>query len=221
MSEDIDFSNPQVIVSIGKPRSGKTNSTKYFILKNTVDKHIFKFGIVFTSTKFNEDYDYIPQQHIHTDYTETFLKDYMNKLEKVKKKHKDIPDNFVIFDDMIGMINTIHDKTLINFIASHRHYRCSVFFNFQYLYAASPLLREVSTYALMFNTKGDRSLKGLYFNFGQLFNNYNDFKQYFMKNTQQKYSAILFSQEANDLEENYHIFIAPPMDDYDDIKLKY
>jgi hypothetical protein len=82
-------------------------------------------------------------------------------------------------------------------------------------------LREVATYALMFNTKGDRSLKGLYLNFGQLFDNFNDFKSYFLQHTKQKYSAILYSQEANELRDNYHIFIAPSMDDYDDITLKY
>ena len=56
----IDFTTPQIVVCVGKPKRGKSNTTKYFILKNTADKKHFKFGIVFSRTaKLNEDYDYI------------------------------------------------------------------------------------------------------------------------------------------------------------------
>ena len=65
---EIDFKNPQIVVCIGKPKRGKSNATKYFILKNSIDKKIFKYGIVFTKTKFNNDYNYVPSQYLYTEF---------------------------------------------------------------------------------------------------------------------------------------------------------
>ena len=84
--KDIDFKKPQVVVCVGRPRMGKSNAVKYFLLKNMLNNDIFKFGIVFTRTKFNNDYDYIPEQYIYTEYTPELLKQYMNGLEELKKK---------------------------------------------------------------------------------------------------------------------------------------
>ena len=65
----INFDVPQVVVCLGKPKRGKSNMTKYFILKNSVDKRHFQFGLVFSRTaKMNEDYDYIPEEYIYDVY---------------------------------------------------------------------------------------------------------------------------------------------------------
>ena len=97
--KDISFHNPRIVVCVGKPRSGKSNAVRYFLLKNILNKKKFKFGIVFTRTKFNDDYNYIPEKYIYTEYKPELLKKYMNGLEKLKKKTGVIPPNFVIMDD--------------------------------------------------------------------------------------------------------------------------
>ena len=38
-----------------RTKKGKSNAVKYFVLKNAIERDIYKFGICFTRTKFNED----------------------------------------------------------------------------------------------------------------------------------------------------------------------
>ena len=219
--KDIDFKKCQVGVYIGRPRQGKSNAVKYHILRNTLNgKQRFKFGIVFTRTKFNEDYSYIPDEYIYTQYKPSILRKYMDGLEKMKNEGKEIPPNFVIFDDQQGLLNR-NDPLLTNFVSSHRHYNSNIFFCFQYLFGASPLLRECTTYAIMFNSKGNRTLQGLYENFGMLFDNFNDFKKHFFKITKKSYNAMMYIQDINDLKNNYLQFKAPNMKTWDGITLDF
>lgn len=220
--KDINFIQPQVVVNIGSPRMGKSNLTRYLLLKNILNKKIFHFGIVFTRTKFNEDYKYIPDQYVYTEYKPELLEKYMNGLEKLKKKTGYIPPNFVIMDDQQGLLNK-NDSVLTNFVSSHRHFNSSCFFNFQYLFGASPLLRECTTYAFMFNSKGHRTINGLYENFGMLFDNVKEFKEYFLTNTKKKYTAIRYEQKQNKKHKNYCRYRAPDMsgDEWKSIKLQY
>ena len=69
----LDFKNPQVVVCVGKPKRGKSYAVRWMILKNTVDKNRFKFGIVFTKTKFNKSFDYLPDQYVFEDYDPAVL----------------------------------------------------------------------------------------------------------------------------------------------------
>lgn len=221
MTNDINFSKPQVGVYIGRPRLGKSNAVKYHILKNTISKEPkFKFGIVFTRTKFNKGYDYIPDNYVYQEYKPSILRKYMNGLEKMITNNEKIAPNFVIFDDLQGVLNR-NDPLLTNFVSSHRHYNCSVFFCFQYMYGASPLLRECATYAVMFNSKGNRTLQGLFENFGMLFDNFNDFKKHFFKVTKKPYHAMLYRQDINKLKKNYLQFKAINMSIYDGITLDF
>ena len=218
--KDISFHNPRIVVCVGKPRSGKSNAVRYFLLKNILNKKKFKFGIVFTRTKFNDDYNYIPEKYIYTEYKPELLKKYMNGLEKLKKKTGVIPPNFVIMDDQQGLLNR-QDSILTNFVSSHRHFNSSCFFNFQYLFGASPLLRECTTHAILFNSKGLRTINGLFENFGMLFDTLQHFKDYFLKNTKKKYTAIMYEQNENKLKKNYQRFKAPDMTDFKNFKLQY
>ena len=218
--KDINFHKPKVVVCVGKPRMGKSNMVKYLLLKNMLNKKIFKFGIVFTRTKFNDDYDYIPEKYIYTEYKPEILKKYMNGLEKLKKKTGSIPPNFVVMDDQQGLLNR-QDSILTNFVSSHRHFSCSFFANFQYLFGASPLLRECTTNAIMFRSVGLRTINGLFENFGMLWDNVQEFKEYFHKNTQKKYTAIMYEQKINEKDDNYKRIKAPNMKIFKNIKLQY
>ena len=201
---ELNFENPQVVVCVGKPKSSKSWSTRYMILKNTIDRKIFKYGIVFTRTKWNDDYDYIPDDYIYTNYDSDVLQQYLDTLQNADT----IEPNFVVFDDQQGLLNR-NDPILQNFVACHRHFKCSIFWNFQYLYGSSPLIRECTTIAILFNSKGDRTLRGLYENFGQLFENYQHFKDYFLQLTAEKYVGMLYISDIDDFDKNYLYWKAP------------
>ena len=83
------------------------------------------------------------------------------------------------------------------------------------------MLRECTTYAIMFNSKGNRTLQGLYENFGMLFDNFNDFKKHFFKITKRKYHAMMYIQDINKLKKNYLQFKAPNMKTWDGITLDF
>ena len=215
---EFDFNEPQIVVCVGKPKKGKSNATKWFILKNSVDNRIFKYGIVFTKTSFNNDYDYIPEDYVYPEYNPVILNQFIDGISKLENKEP----CFCIFDDQQGLLNR-NDPTLLNFIAIHRHLNCSVFFNFQYLYGSMPTLRECTTIALMFNSKGKRTIEGLFENFGQLYNDYNDFRQSFLSTTSEKYVAMMYLQDVDEIENNYKWFRCPDMSikKFKKIKLDY
>lgn len=221
----LDFSKPQITVCVGKPKRGKSYSVRWMILKNTVDKSVkeknrFKFGIVFTKTKFNKNFDYIANQdYVYENYDPEILQQYLDGIEQQQK----IEPSFVIFDDIQGVLNA-NDPVLTSLIACHRHYKISIFFCFQYIYGrgSTPVLRECTTYAILFNSKGDRTLRALYENFGQLFDTFNEFKEYFLDLTSKPYTAMLYIQDIDNKEDNYLSFKAPPnMDKFKKIKLDY
>ena len=216
----LDFSRPQVVTTIAKPRSGKTWACMWMILKNTIDNHRFKYGIVFTQTgKWNKDLDFVPDQYIYEGYDPEVLQSYLEGI----KEQKTIVPSFIVFDDIQGLLNS-HDPALTSLIACHRHFKISLFFNFQYIYGrgSTPILRECTTYALLFNSKGDRTLKALYENFGQLFDDFKSFKNHFLSLTSEKYVAMLYVQDINELEDNYLYFKAPAnMKKFKNIKLDY
>lgn len=216
----LDFSQPQVVTTIAKPRSGKTFAIRWMILKNTIDNRHFKYGIVFTRTgKWNEDWKFIPDQYVFENYDPEILQSYLDGI----KSQKNIVPSFIAFDDIQGLLNA-NDPVLTSLIACHRHFKISLFFCFQYIYGKGsiPILRECTTYALLFNSKGDRTLRALYENFGQLFDTFKDFKKHFLSVTSEKYVAMLYLQDENDLYNNYMYFRAPAeMDNFKNIKLDY
>ena len=203
----IDFSTPQIVVSVGKPKRGKSNAVKWCILKNAVDNQIFKYGIVFSKTaKMNDDYNYIPKEWIYEDFDTDILQQFIDGISKLDKKEP----CFCVVDDQQGLLNR-NDPVLLNFISIHRHLNCTLFFNFQYLYGSMPTLRECTTIALMFNSKGKRTIEGLFENFGQLFDNYNDFKNYFLALTKDPFVAMMYLQDVDNINDNYLYFKCPDM----------
>lgn len=205
--DKIDFSVPQVVVCVGKPKRGKSNAVKWFVLKNAVDNKIFKYGIVFSKTaKMNSDYSYVPQDYVYEDFNPLILQQFIDGISKLEDK----PPCFCIVDDQQGLLNR-NDPTLLNFISIHRHLNCSIFFNFQYLFGSMPTLRECTTIAVLFNSKGKRTIEGLFENFGQLFDKYDEFKNYFLALTSEKYVAMLYLQDEDNIEENYLWFKSPLM----------
>ena len=204
---ELDFTTPQISVFVGKPKSGKSWALRWCILKQTADKRHFKWGIVFTRTKFNGDYDYLPDDYVYEDYDPLILQQYLDGIKKLET----IEPSFIIFDDIQGVLNG-NDPVLTSLNACHRHYKISVFYCFQYIYGrgSTPVLRECCTLAFLFNSKGNRTLQALYENFGQLFDSFQEFKEYFLAITKEKHTAMLYIQDIDEKENNYMLFRAPP-----------
>ena len=209
---DIDFSTPRVVLCIGKPKKGKSNAIKYWILKNTIDKRIWQFGIVFSKTGlFPWEYTYVPKKFVYPDYEEHILQEYINSLKQCINRYGQAPPNFVIFDDLLGLLNK-HDKFLLNFLAIHRHLGCTVFFAFQHLnFGTSTTMREICSHGIFFSSKSTNTLESIYKNFGTLFSNYRQFKRVFHDITKEDYHGMLYIQDEDDVAKNYLDFKAPDM----------
>ena len=211
-NSDIDFSSPCIILSTGKCKSGKTNAIKYLILKNSIDKKIFNFGIVFTRTKFNSNYDYIDQKYVFQGYQVDVLKKYISNLENIMQKKGKVPPNFIIFDDLLGLLSK-QNGFLNNLFACHRHTNTSIFLCTQHLKSgASTTLREIVNYAICFNSKRRDTIESLYTEFGQLFDSYDEFRKHFLSVTKEKYHAMLYNSDIEYVNDNCLTYLAPSMD---------
>ena len=149
---DIDFKKvAQVVLLLGRPNSGKSVAIRYLVVKNSLPpRSIFQFGICFTRTKFNSDYAFLPKEAVISGYDEEVLKTYLEGLEKVKEHGKKVPPNFVIFDDLMGLLSK-NDPFLINFFGTHRHTNTSIFLATQHLKSgANTSLSEVMIKAIVF-----------------------------------------------------------------------
>lgn len=215
-TSDIDFSHPQVVVLIGKPRRGKSNALKYFVLKNSVDNQIFKKGLIFTGSKFNNEYDWVSDDYVFEGFQSDVLDVYLKELEREKEEKGKIEPSFVVFDDLTGILSKFDGK-LINFMTRHRHYNISCFLSTQHLNTGTnTALREVTTQAVMFHSTGTNTLKSLHENFGSSFHHFSEWKEFFWEHTKEPFTALLYDT----IDEEYGEFRAPLMDDVN-VKLKY
>jgi len=217
---DIDFSEPQIVLLVGRPKRGKSNAIKYFILKNTVKKKLFKFGLTFTRTRFNKDYDYLPEDSVISGFQQDILESYIEHLEQIKEGGDDIPSNFIIFDDLIGLLSK-NNPFLTNIFGTHRHFNTSIFLATQHLKTgANTTFREIVNHGVFFNSKNRNTIEALYEEFGQLFDNVNDFKEHFFKVTSEPFTAMLYNQDEDDVDHNYLQFKASDMSGVN-IKLEF
>ena len=100
---ELDFNNPQICVFLGKPKQGKSYALRHILLKNTIDKKLFKYGLVFTKTKFNGGYDYLPDEYVYEDYNPEILQQYLDGLKELDEKN--LQPSFIVFDDIQGVLS--------------------------------------------------------------------------------------------------------------------
>ena len=73
----------------------------------------------------------------------------------------------------------------------------------------------------MFNTRSFNSIKSLYENFGQLFENVKSFRQHLIDTTKEKFTAMLYIQGEDDFENNYLKYKCPEGLEKLNVKLNY
>lgn len=197
-----------VYLIVGRPGSGKTHCLKSIMYDFAKMGH-FKFGIVYTQNKMNSDLDFVPEKSIHDDLTEEKLQEYISKMMKYREKtKKELPPSFMIFEDMIGSKNlNLYSDVVSKLLILHRHLNISIFFLSQYLggkSASSTLLREVTNYAIIFNTRFLNSKEFLFKSCGQHFKKADEFYDLLDRATAEKHRALLYDSSKDRIEEAYH-----------------
>lgn len=211
--QNIDLSKPACLLFVGSKGRGKTNALRYIILKNSLDNFPesakFEFGICFTRTSYNSDYNFLPSDHVYSGYDEEVHQKYLAALEEQIAKGKEVPPNFIIFDDLIGLLSK-NNPFLTNAFSIMRHTNTYYFLATQHLKTgANTTLRELCDYAIVFNSKATNTIVSLYENVGQLFENVGDFKRNFWDITKEPYTAMLYMQNVDNIDDNYMCYKAP------------
>ncbi|ETO03166.1 hypothetical protein RFI_34243 [Reticulomyxa filosa] len=142
-----------------------------------VHNHYFHFGMVFTGTKYDNEYDYLPDDKVVEGWNEQVFQKYVKFLEEKKKEFGDnFPPNFIILDDLIGKLTK--SPMFTNFICCIRHMNCTLIMCTQYLRkATSTELRENIDMAFIFGTKFGLTIDGLFEAFGALFGDPKEFQR--------------------------------------------
>ena len=222
--KDLDLSGKsKCIILVGKCGSGKSNLIRWLLLKNLVDKKFWKSALVFTNTKYSNEYDFLPDNYIIEGFNQELLNKYTDRLKKYKEKHNKVINNVIVFDDLIGLIKN-REPEFINFLGVHRHIGCHLIFSFQHLNTgSSTLMKEITTHAICFNSKMTNTMESIWLNFGQLFDNFEHFKRNFFDICKEAYTACLYIADNNELDNNYFKIKAPDMTKkkYSKIKVEF
>lgn len=221
---NLDLSKNACLLFVGKCNKGKTNGIKFLLQKHSLDNFKgcakYQFGIVFTRTKFNHDYDFLPDEYVIEGYDQEILARYLQGLEDEISKGKKTPKNFVVFDDLIGLLSK-NDPFLTNFLATSRHTNTHIYLATQHLKTgANTTLREVCTHGIIFNSKTFNTTQSLYECFGGLFANVKKFRKCLQETTKEPYSAMLYITDIEDINKNYLSWKAPDTSDWN-YTLKY
>lgn len=206
----------QLFVFVGKSERGKTHFIRWLVQDQMTRPHKpLKFGLVFVKTKFKHSYSFVPDDRVIQGYDEEILRKYVENLEAIYEEEGSLPPNFIIFDDLVGILNN-QTQWFINFISTYRHFNISIFIAVQYLtgrHAVSPIMREQTTFAIMFNSKTHRTIQNLWEAFGQLFETVKEFREYLFSNTEPKtvgpYVCLVYKEAEDEVEKNYIPMRAP------------
>ena len=193
---------PKVWVFVGVCASGKTHMLKYIQYLYAKKQH-FKWGCIYTGTKFTGDYGWAPERSV-LDFDEEHFMQYVKSMrskveEGVANYGSDfkLPHNFVIFDDNNGVLS--QSPFMINFISTHRHTSTTVFVLSQLLTArgaVSTTMRANTSYALMWPSANHIVIKSLFDNFGGLFQKRADFAAALNSCGKRPYSCLVLKNST-------------------------
>lgn len=221
---------PCFIVLIGKPKSGKTYAVKSLMAQ--FQKHQpFTFGIVWTGTKFNNAYDFLPDNRVMETYSEDSLLGYIDVLKKKQKASgKPNKPNFLILDDLMGIVKW-NDTRIVNWTGNFRHTNTTVFVTAQRLaQGTSTCLRDFTDIAIMFNATTLSAQEHLFDAYGQSMPGKTKGEQLHLfqdvlksitrcEDEDDKHQALAFVNEKNYASDTYFAWKADPVDD--DFKMEF
>eukprot|EP00457_Paulinella_chromatophora_P005347 gb/GEZN01005364.1/.p1 GENE.gb/GEZN01005364.1/~~gb/GEZN01005364.1/.p1 ORF type:complete len:385 (+),score=66.53 gb/GEZN01005364.1/:650-1804(+) len=211
----------QMFVLVGKSERGKTHFLRWLLYQGCLrEKDPFQYGLIFVRTKFKHSYEFHWASNAYVQIYEGFLLDVLKKyVENLTNRYKQrgyLEPSFIVFDDLVGVINN-DNAWFNNFIGTYRHYNITIFVAVQYLTgrkAISPIMREQTTAAIMFNSKTLLTNVNLYENYGQLFENKKEFMQHYSDMTDMtlrgtRHACMIYFEWEDDISRNYMSWLAP------------
>jgi hypothetical protein len=179
------------------------------ILSGMLTRKELKFGIVFSGTKFNGAYEWLPDKRVYGEFDMDVLQKYLQFLVKIKNSGKPIPSNFIVLDDIISSINQ-KSKQWKSFIAAFRHYNVTLFVTTQHVNQCEPLLREQADYAYIFELHTKASIEASHKSYGNLLTTPKAWQAFLSAHTKVEYTCIVWSKHSRPvITERYKRYRAP------------
>lgn len=203
----LGIDSPNFILVSGKPAAGKSHFIKYLLMTQSAQfsKNALKYGVVFTTTKFNRAYEeFIPSGYIHSAYKPEVLQSLLDI-----QAANPINRAFVIFDDCLPAA-AFSSQLFTNLATTFRHYNLTVIISTQYIYKVPPTVREVATRVAMFKMTTKRSIAALFESFGGMWNSYQEFAAQMQKSTGDfKFIYYFANSSSENRDDVYKVMKAP------------
>ncbi len=211
---------PSINLLAGSPGQGKTYLTRYLTSEGLKKKFTHRDGgkagpfnhvYVFCKTKYDREYNFLPDKYIFSSYNPERLKAIIDTQEElVEEMGKDkAPHCLVILDDIIGMVN-FASKLWQQIFSNYRHANMSFILSTQYLLALkSPVLYNNTSYVILFKQTLKKSIKALYESFSSSdFENEKEFGKFLTEQCVDK-AVVICDVLKPEKEKKYHKFKAP------------
>lgn len=191
---------------------GKTNSGKTHLLKCLIGLHadFFNYGVIISSTSFNGEYDFVPDEFVFEDFDPVIVENIMAKqrefvMEVKEGKRRKVPECFIVIDDQLGILELHQKKNMFDVLFSKsRHLHITIFLSIQSCSYLSTTIRANSTY--VFITKLKSSSVRMMYDVSIGFDTEQEFKNYLKRNCKE-YRVIMFDDTDD---ENFTKIIRAP-----------
>lgn len=180
--EDISFPEHSFIILASARRTGKS-CLIHNILNVYLQQHDIDSLIVFTNTKFNEEFYYIPKENIF-EYS-----DCEEKLEKIIDSQKNKLNKKIYCPHLIIILDDINlsqrNDSIINSSSYGRHVKVTIILSVQYPKSVCDTKIRANFDILMYNELNETALKAIHESFHMPFSyqNLKEFTNYILDNT--------------------------------------
>jgi hypothetical protein len=164
-----------IILLSGRPASGKSVEIRAIVRQICETPSLRPaFGKFYVSTKFSNDYAYVPDECIHENFSEEHLGEHIQKIKRWKKTHptQKVPNNLLVIDDSMGHLRW-YSSFWSNLISTHRHWGTIIILASQSLtsgeHGSSILMRNCVDMAVLYHRSFIQSHKNIYNSFGGWF----------------------------------------------------
>ncbi len=142
------FEYPQLILTIAKTKSGKTTFFRY-MLQYLYAKKIIVSALVFCSTIFNGDYDFINKKRHYLQLDEKIITALMNYRAKQMSQGTNPPGIALGLDDCVSD-KEINGPCFQSLVSKARHLNIHLFISIQHAKVVGPLIRDNAGLVLLF-----------------------------------------------------------------------
>lgn len=161
MSQDLQiFEYPQTVVTVAKTKSGKTTAFRY-ILQYLYAKKCIASALVFCSTIWNGDYDFINKERHYVQLDEAVITKLINHRAAQVQRGEKLKGLALIIDDCVAD-QDMRKPYFQSLISMARHLNMWVFISIQHAKIAPPLIRDNSGIVMLFKCQTPEQKKYAY-----------------------------------------------------------